>query len=154
MKKYILILAVLVLVSSVWFFRNTEIILGVAPRVFTIKQAGTGTSTAPSITGQILVASGTQWMIGNFIQGSNITITTSTLGEITIASAGGEATTSINGVSGAVTFATGTTGSGLNITTSSQTVTFNLPNATSNVAGIVSTGNQTFGGVKNFNNDA
>ena len=51
------------------------------------------TVQTPTITGQVPMASSTgsgfQWIAGNFIAGSNMTITTSTAGQITFTSTGG-----------------------------------------------------------------
>ena len=47
---------------------------------------GTGTTTGPSYNGQLLIARGGIWGPGGLVAGSNITITTSTAGQISIAS--------------------------------------------------------------------
>lgn len=49
------------------------------------------------------------------------------------------------------TFATGTSGSDFNISSSSSTHTFNIPDAASSARGVVSTSAQSFAGTKNFN---
>ena len=49
------------------------------------------------------------------------------------------------------TFATGTSGSDFNISSSSSTHTFNIPDAASSARGLVSTSAQSFAGTKNFN---
>jgi len=49
------------------------------------------------------------------------------------------------------TFATGTSGSDFNISSSSSTHTFNIPDAASSARGLVSTSAQSFSGTKNFN---
>jgi len=51
----------------------------------------------------------------------------------------------------AVTFNTGTAGINLNITSSGNTATWNLPDASTTARGAVTTGPQTFGGNKIFN---
>jgi hypothetical protein len=53
-----------------------------------IGSGGTGLSSVPSLNGQLLMASSTGWTVGSLIAGSNITITTSTPGQITIAANG------------------------------------------------------------------
>jgi hypothetical protein len=60
--------------------------------------------------------------------------------------------TSINSQSGpAITLAVGTTGTDFAATTTSNTVTFNLPDAGTSARGVVTTGSQTFTGQKTFN---
>ena len=54
-----------------------------------IANGGTGISTAPSATGQFLLASSTSWVVGSLVAGSNITISTSTPGLITLSATGG-----------------------------------------------------------------
>jgi hypothetical protein len=54
-----------------------------------IADGGTGISTAPTVSGQLLMSNSSTWQIGNLVAGTNITITTSTPGQITIASSGG-----------------------------------------------------------------
>lgn len=52
------------------------------------------------------------------------------------------------------TFATGTSGSDFAISSSSSTHTFNIPDAATGARGLVTTGTQTFGGLKTFNSGA
>jgi len=95
---------------------------------------GSGTLPTPSQTGQILVASSTNFVVGNLIAGSNITINTSTPGQITFSasgSGGSSATTTIfsNATSTGpnFTFSTSTSGTGtLKVTGSGSTVNFAL----------------------------
>ena len=97
MKKYLLVTLIIFVVVGLWFLSPVSAQL----RVCLISGGCTGTSTAPSANGQFLIASGTTWRIGTFVAGSNITITTSTVGQVTIAStaSGGGTTTTINGLS-------------------------------------------------------
>lgn len=60
--------------------------------------------------------------------------------------------TALNGLTAQVqNFATGTSGSDFNISSSSTTHTFNLPDASASNRGVVTTGTQTFAGYKIFN---
>ncbi len=61
---------------------------------------------APIATGQLVMASGTQSVFGNLVAGSNITITTSTVGQITLASGSKFGGT---GADGALSITAGTT---------------------------------------------
>lgn len=60
--------------------------------------------------------------------------------------------TSLNSQTGATqTFATGTSGTNFGISSSGNTHTFNLPDASASNRGVVTTGSQTFAGNKTFN---
>lgn len=60
--------------------------------------------------------------------------------------------TTLNSLTAATqTFATGTTGTDFNISSSSSTHTFNIPDAGTSARGVVTTSSQTFAGVKTFN---
>lgn len=62
--------------------------------------------------------------------------------------------TALNGLTAQVqNFATGTSGTDFAISSSVNTHTFNLPNASATARGVVSTGSQTFAGAKTFNSD-
>ncbi len=66
---------------------------------------------------------------------------------------GGAGLTSLNGQSGSSqTLVTGTSGTDFNISSSADVHTFNLPDASTTARGVVTTGSQTFGGSKTFNN--
>ncbi len=105
--------------------------------VLPVINGGTGTTSAPTVTGQLLMANGASWGAGSLAAGSNITITTSTPGFITIAStdqfqgtvtgsgAPGLAArwTSASALSTGIVYDNGTV-AGVNAT--SSTITFNL----------------------------
>lgn len=86
-----------------------------------------------------------------FKEGSGITITRSGT-ELTFAAAGGSGITSLNSQTGASqTFATGTSGTDFNISSGSDIHTFNIPDASASNRGLITTGDQTIGGEKTFN---
>lgn len=61
--------------------------------------------------------------------------------------------TALNGLTAQVqTFATGTSGTDFNISSSTNTHTFNIPDASDTARGLITTSAQTFGGVKTFGN--
>jgi hypothetical protein len=62
--------------------------------------------------------------------------------------------TALNGLQAQVqNFATGTTGTDFSINSSGSTHTFNLPSASATARGVVTTGSQTFAGVKTFSSN-
>jgi hypothetical protein len=67
---------------------------------------------------------------------------------------GGSGITSLNGLTASTqTFATGTTGTDFNISSTGSAHTFNIPDASASATGKVNTTVQTFAGVKTFQND-
>ncbi|HVY68164.1 MAG TPA: hypothetical protein VHA30_04705, partial [Patescibacteria group bacterium] len=122
--------------SSSGSLYNGAIALGSADvsGILGIANGGTGISTAPTVSGQLLMASSTGWTVGSLVAGANITITTSTPGQIIIASTGGGSLsggtsgyvarwTSSTTVSSGILLDNGTV-AGVNATSSG--VTFNL----------------------------
>ena len=70
----------------------------------------------------------------------------------TLSASGGSGITSLGGLTAATqTFATGTSGTDFAISSVTSTHTFNLPDAGASARGVVTTGAQTFAGVKTFN---
>jgi hypothetical protein len=65
---------------------------------------------------------------------------------------GGGITTLNTLTAGTQTFATGTSGTDFNISSSTSTHTFNIPSASTTNRGLVTASSQTFGGEKTFNN--
>jgi len=67
---------------------------------------------------------------------------------------GGGGITSLNGLTAATqTFATGTSGTNFNISSSGTVHTFNIPDASASARGLVNTTTQAFSGSKSFNNN-
>lgn len=78
---------------------------------------------------------------GRLTAAGNATITPSSIGALG----------SLNGLTGSTqTFATGTSGTDFNIVSSGTAHTFNLPDASTTARGLVTTGTQSFAGVKSF----
>ncbi len=128
----------------------------------TISLAGIGADGSVTNEGALSVGAGaanTSQIITNtsgdggvFLKaGTNISLSESA-DTITITSTGG-GITSLNSQTGATqTFATGTTGSDFNISSSTNTHTFNIPTASELVdRGLVTNGSQTIAGAKTFN---
>ncbi len=111
--------------------------------VIGVSYGGTGTTTAPTVQGQILAAdsTGTKYAPANLVAGSNITITTTTPGQITIAMGGssvsGSGTVGFDAIwNGTNSLTTGkliNNGTVLGVNASSSTVTFNLQGNAGNV---------------------
>lgn len=114
-----------------------------------------GTGYASYTTGDLLVGTGSSLAkvgIGN--SGQILVADSSAVSGLRWISASGLAITSINGLtSGSQTFATGTSGTGFNISSLGSSHTFNIPIAGTGATGLVSTLAQSFAGVKTFTND-
>lgn len=116
--------------------------------VLTMGKGGTGTSTLPTVQGQFLSYDGSNYRPTNFVAGSNITITTTTPGQVTITNSAVTGLTSLNGATGpALTLATGTAGNIFNLASSSNAFTLNLP-----FSSITNTGQLSAADWLNFNN--
>lgn len=82
---------------------------------------------------------------------ANQVLRTNGSGVVTWQTVSGSGITTLNTLTAATqTFATGTSGSDLNISSTSSTHTFNLPDAGTSTRGVVSVGGQTFHGQKTF----
>lgn len=102
--------------------------------VLSSSQGGTGVTTASN--GQLLIGNGTGFSLATLTQGTGITITNAS-GAITI-SASGAGVASLNGLTGALTATTGTSGTDFNISTPSATeIRFNFPNASATNRGLL-----------------
>lgn len=124
--------------------------------------------TAPTMQGQFLMASTTatggnpEWVVGNLLATSPVTVATGTPGQITVAcstcltgnqtitlsgAVTGSGATSIATVFGVGAFATGTSGTIFNIATTTTTLTINMPTASAvNTGQLSSTDWSTFNG--------
>jgi hypothetical protein len=72
-----------------------------------------------------------------------------------ISGGGGSGITSINALNAVAQFmVTGSAGNDFNIVSAGATHTFNIPSASTTARGLVTTGAQTFAGIKTFNEDA
>jgi len=114
-----------------------------------------GTGYQTYTTGDILVGAGStlyKLPVGtnNFV----LTADSSVAGGVKWTSVAGLSITSVNGLTASYQyFATGTSGSGFNISSSGSTHTFNIPIAGTGATGLVSTLAQSFAGTKTFTGD-
>jgi hypothetical protein len=106
-------------------------------------------------TGDLLVGAGTTLI--KLAVGSNnfvLTADNTVAGGVKWTATAATGLTTLNGLNaGMQYFATGTSGSGFNISSSGSTHTFNIPIAGTGATGLVSTLAQSFAGVKTFTND-
>ena len=88
-----------------------------------------------------------------FVGANGLTVSFDGLNRVVLTSpAGVSAISSINSQTGpAITFGTGTSGTDFGLAVGTNTLTFNLPDASATARGVVSTGTQTFAGAKTFN---
>ena len=114
---------------------------------------GTGYQTYS--TGDLLVGAGST--LYKLPVGSNnfvLTADSTVPGGVKWVNVSGISITSVNGLTASAQyFATGTSGSGFNISSSGSTHTFNIPIAGTGATGLVSTLAQSFAGIKTFTND-
>ena len=114
-----------------------------------------GTGYQTYTTGDILVGAGStlyKLPVGtnNFV----LTADSSVAGGVKWTSVAGLSITSVNGLTASYQyFATGTSGSGFNISSSGSTHTFNIPIAGTGATGLVTTLAQSFAGTKTFTGD-
>lgn len=116
------------------------------------QQSGNFTRKAIGTANQVLgvANAGTSLEYKTITAGTNISVVHG-VGTITIAAAAGSGITSLNTLTATTqTFATGTTGTDFNISSTTSTHTFNIPDASATNRGLVTTGTQTIAGAKNF----
>ena len=96
-----------------------------------------------------------QAVVKRLIAGTGITLSSTGIdtgtGDVTISSSVEGGITSLNSLTATTqTFATGTSGTDFNISSSTSTHTFNIPDASSSNRGLITTGTQTIAGTKTF----
>jgi phage-related tail fiber protein len=96
-----------------------------------------------------------QAVVKRLIAGTGITLSSTGIdtgtGDVTISSSVEGGITSLNSLTASTqTFATGTSGTDFNISSSTSTHTFNIPDASSSNRGLITTGTQTIAGTKTF----
>lgn len=112
---------------------------------------GTGLDGGPITTSGTISIADTGVVAGTYGDANSVpVITVNAQGQITAAGTISTVGT-INGLSGGLTFVTGSDGSDFNITAFDSTVTLNIPDAGASSRGLVIAGAQSFGGVKTFN---
>ena len=96
-----------------------------------------------------------QAVVKRLVAGTGITLSSTGIdtgtGDVTISSSVEGGITSLNSLTASTqTFATGTSGTDFNISSSTSTHTFNIPDASSSNRGLITTGTQTIAGTKTF----
>lgn len=108
------------------------------------------TATIPGLNFGVIASDPTNPVIGDCWYNSSLSAFRCFLGS-TVTLSTGSGITSINALTAAAQFlVTGTSGSDFNISSTTATHTFNLPNAGVSARGVVSTTAQSFGGKKTF----
>lgn len=100
--------------------------------ILPIARGGIGISSTPS-NGRILIGNGSGYTLASITAGSGIAVTNGA-GSISIASS----IPTINSLTGALTIASGTSGSDVSVNSSSTTITINVPTASSSARGALS----------------
>jgi hypothetical protein len=105
--------------------------------------------------GDILVGAGNTFIkLGVGSDNYVLTASSSSASGLTWSPTSATGLTSLNSITSSIQyFATGTSGSGFNISSSGSTHTFNIPIAGTGATGLVSTLAQSFAGIKTFTND-
>lgn len=108
----------------------TSEVSGVLP----VANGGTGYNASSSATnGKILIGNGSGFTLSTITAGSGISITNG-VGSITIANIG---LPSLNGLTGAVSITTGTSGADFNVSTSTPNVILNIPSSSATNRGLL-----------------
>lgn len=100
--------------------------------ILPVARGGIGISSTPS-NGRILIGNGSGYTLASITAGSGIAVTNGA-GSISIASS----IPTINSLTGALTIASGTSGSDVSVNSSSTTITINVPTASSSARGALS----------------
>lgn len=101
--------------------------------ILPVANGGTGYDASTAANGRLLIGNGTGFTLATITEGSGISVTNGS-GSITIANTG---LPSLNGLTGAVSITTGTSGADFNVTTSTPNVVLNIPNSSATNRGLL-----------------